>query len=34
MNEKSPLPLLNDFSLLIGWLAIALVPIISWTVNA
>jgi hypothetical protein len=34
MNEKSPIPLLDDFPLLIGSLVFALVPIISWTVNA
>lgn len=36
MKEKSAIPSLLDseFPTLVGWLASALVPIISWTVNA
>ncbi len=32
-NSKTAI-LENDFPALVGWLAIALVPVISWTFNA
>jgi hypothetical protein len=36
MNEKSVIPLVFDseFPVLVGWLAFALVPIVSWAINA